>query len=190
VQKVERKAQNIIKSKEKITILPPMNQYQRTFCHEYLTTHFELETESVDREPNRTVVVYMSPKARIPVPLLSAVPQSTLEAGEEPREVVAHLLFYQLQMQDTSDELKAALTKFAGEFHIRWVNDHSAMACFYNLQRCTAAKEMLENKPGPFSICRLVQECKMPKPTIAPPKKFCNSRKKAKEVTDFEEEKS
>lgn len=190
VHKLEKKAQNILKSKDKITFLPPMTQSQRAFCHEYLTTHFELETESVDKEPNRTIVAYLSPRARLPVPLLSAVPQSTLEAGEEPREVVAHLLFYQLQMQDTTDELKAALGKFAGEFHVKWVNDHSAMACFYNLQRCTAAKEMLESRPGPFSVFRLVQECKMPKPAVAPPKKFCNSRKKAKEVMDFEEEKS
>jgi len=34
------------------------------------------------------------------------------------------------------------------------------------------------------------QDCKMPKPAVAPPKKFCNSRKKAKEVMEFEEEKS
>ena len=189
VKKVERKAQSILKSKEKVTLLPPMNQAQRAFCHDYLTTHFEFETEAVDKEPNRTIVVYLTPRARLPSPLLSSVPPTTLEVIDEPRETIAHILFYQLQMQDTTEELKDTLSKFAGEFYVKWVNDHSAMACFYNLQRCMAAKEMLESRPGPFSVCRLVQESKLPKSSPAPPRKFTNSRKKATEVSSFEEHK-
>lgn len=187
--KVEGKLAKIIAGQEKVTFLPPMKDRQRWFCHELASNHYKLESESVDKEPYRSVHLYFTEQSRIPNQLLSkfvSLVNQGIEVEFEKKEPLASLLFYQLSSFVTSDDLAEVLQKFHGDFYIKWENDHSAYAHFFSIHKCTEAKKMMERTPGQYSVVKLIVNTPQEDSTGFK-KKFRNSRK-AKEVTSFEEE--
>jgi hypothetical protein len=96
-------------------------------------------------------------------------------------------------MSDTTEDIQHALKKFEGEFEVKWVNDHSALASFYNINICHEAKKLLDNRPGPFSISRIVKpEVEgetTEQPKAQPAKRFTNSKRRKHVIDeDLEEE--
>jgi hypothetical protein len=58
------------------------------------------------------------------------------------------------------------------------VNDHSAAAHFYNVNLCHEAKKALDNRPGPFSISRIIKpESSEPGEVPSGKKHFTNSKR-------------
>jgi len=81
--------------------------------------HYKLDTESLDREPYRSVYIHLTENARIPKPLLSefvSLVNQGLEVEFEKKEVLASLLFYRLAGSVTTDEINEVLHKFVGDF--------------------------------------------------------------------------
>jgi transcriptional repressor NF-X1 len=189
VQKVEQKLEKIIMGKEKVTFLPPMKEKQRWFCHELAANHYKLETESLDKEPYRSVYIYLTDTARIPSQLLSSfilLVDQGIEVEFEKKEPLASLLFYQLSSFVSNDDLNEVLQKYAGDYFIKWENDHSAYAHFFSIHKCSEAKKMLEKKPGQYSVVKMIVNT--PANDTAGFKKVFRNSKKAKEVLSFDDE--
>ena len=189
VVKVEQRLEKIILHKERVTFLPPMKDKQRWLCHELAAFHYKLDSESLDREPYRSVYLYFTENSRIPSPVLSkfvALVGQGIETEFEKKECLASLLFYQLSPSVTTDDITDALQKFSGDFYIKWENDHSAYAHFFSIHKCTEAKKALERTPGQYSIVKMIVNTPL-EDTTGFKKKFRNSRK-AQEVTSFDEE--
>jgi hypothetical protein len=88
-----------VKTGRNISFLPAMNRAQRGLTHEYVTNYYLMESMSYDAEPNRSIVIYHKPEARLPKVLLSTIAWK-IKSGELDKPVrppvVASLLFYQL----------------------------------------------------------------------------------------------
>jgi hypothetical protein len=189
VKKVEEKLASIIKTKAKTTFMPPMKDKQRWLCHELASNHYKLDSESLDKEPYRSVYVNLTVEARVPTPLLSefvSLVSSGVEVEFEKKEILASLLFYQLSASVTSEDLTDVLHKFSGDFFIKWENDHSAYAHFFSIHQCTEAEKTCKASPGQFSIVKMTVNTPQ-EDTSGFKKRFRNS-KKPKEVLEFEEE--
>ena len=190
VRKAEAKLEKIIQNKEKVTFLPPMKEKQRWLYHELANNHYKFETESLDKEPYRSVYIYLNDEVRIPTPLLSefiSLVNQGIETEFEKKECLASLLFYQLSSYVTTDNLNEVLQKFAGDFYIKWENDHSAYAHFFSLHKCMEAKKMLEKIPGQYSVLKMVSNTKQDDTTGF--KKVFRNTRKAQEVKSFDDEK-
>jgi hypothetical protein len=188
VSKVENKLERIVKGQEKVSFLPPMKEKQRWLCHELASNHYKLDTESLDTEPYRSVYLYLTSTARVPTPLLSeftALVGQGVEVEFEKKESVASLLFYQLSASVSTDDLNEVLQKYAGDFYIKWENDHSAFAHFFSIHKCSEARKQLERSPGQYSVVKMIVN-DMNEDTTGFKKRFRNS-KKAKEVTSFDD---
>lgn len=189
VRKVEAKFESILKTKSKTTFMPPMKEKQRWLCHELASNHYKLESESLDKEPYRSVYIHLTAAARLPRPLLSEFVQlvnSGAEVEFEKKEVMASLLFYQLAGSVTTDDLNDVLRKYTGEFFVKWENDHSAYAHFFSIHTCTEAQKTCKATPGQFSIVKMTVNT--PQEDTAGFKKRFRNSKKPKEVKEFEED--
>ena len=186
VKKVESKLQSIIQEGKNMNFLPSMKPEQRWFCHEVIPYHYGLDCESVDQEPVRSIVVYMTENAKTPSPLLSEYVKRGCVGEAAKKEPAASLFFYQLTPSITTQDMAAALQKFQGEYQIKWNNDHSAYAHFNSIHKCEEAKKVVTRIPGPFSVVKMILYDKVNEGEGFK-KKFRNS-KKPKEVTSFEEE--
>ena len=170
-----------------------MNQAQRGATHDLVNNHYNMETISHDYEPNRSVAVYYVPEAKTPKENLGSVIKK-IEAGElkkkEKRPFQAALLFYQLQMNDRTEDVQDALKRFEGEFEVTWVNDHSAQCNFFSLSMAYEAKRCIETRPGPYSICRLIKN--QTEETVdqqpAQKKRFRNSKRNPEETKEEDSE--
>lgn len=189
VLKVESKLSEIIKSKSKTTFMPPMKDKNRWLCHELALNHYKLDTESLDREPYRSVYIHLTENARIPKPLLSefvSLVNQGLEVEFEKKEVLASLLFYRLAGSVTTDEINEVLHKFVGDFFIKWENDHSAYVHFFSIYKCTEAEKLCKSMPGQYSVVKMIVNTPQ-EDASGYKKRFKNSRR-AKEVKEFDEE--
>lgn len=189
VKKVEHKLETIISSKSKTTFMPPMKDKQRWLCHELASNHYKLDTESLDKEPYRSVYIHLTETARIPKPLLSEfvlLVNQGIEVEFEKKEVVASLFFYKLSGFVTNDEISEVLKKFAGQFYIKWENDHSAYVHFFSIYKCTEAEKLCKGIPGQYSVVKMIVNTPQ-EDTTGYKKRFRNSRK-TQEVKEFDEE--
>lgn len=190
ISKVEAKLATIIAKKDKVTFLPPMKEKQRWLCHELATHHYKLDTQSLDKEPYRSVYIYLTDAARVPQPVLSefvSLVNQGIETEFEKKEIMASLLFYQLSSSVTTDDLNDILQKYSGDFYIKWENDHSAYAHFFSIHKCSEAKKILERTPGQYSVVKMTMNTPA-EDTTGFKKRFRNT-KKAKEVLSFDDEK-
>jgi hypothetical protein len=97
IRKLESKLEEILRVKRKITFLAPMGARYRYAVHDLVTIHYSMESMSYDLEPNRSIVVYYKPEARMPAVTLSSVASKIkmgLTKGPERRPIGATLLFY------------------------------------------------------------------------------------------------
>mmetsp|Transcript_31318 Transcript_31318/g.30978 ORF Transcript_31318/g.30978 Transcript_31318/m.30978 type:complete len:726 (+) Transcript_31318:439-2616(+) len=186
LSKLEKKLDEILTKKTKVNFLPQMKAEHRAFCHELIADHYNLETLSLDQEPYRSVLVYMTENAKKPKPLLShfinLVKQGIVKEPDK-AEYMASLLFYQLSAAVVTDDLLDILQKYQKEFIIEWVNDHSAYAHFYSYNQCNEAYKMLQRIPGQYSVVKMINHTKT-EGTEGFKKKFRNTKKKAMEFTD------
>lgn len=165
-----------------------MRAEHRSFCHELIADHYNLETQSLDQEPYRSIVVYMTETARKPKPSLShfinLVKQGMAKEPEK-AEYMASLLFYQLSSSVLTEDIITVLQKYQKEFVVVWLNDHSAHAHFYSYNQCNEAYKMLQRIPGQYSVVKMINHTKV-EGTEGFKKKFRNTKKR---LAEFNEEK-
>jgi hypothetical protein len=187
--KLEKTVLAFLNGQKQAHYFPPMKHEFREFIHEYLNNYFNIESQSHDKEPNRSVIIYKTQDTKTPSSLLSSY-LSLYNAGQvkpaEQKEAMASLTFYQLQQCDTTADIARALQKWTGDFYIKWVNDHSAAAHFYSLHRCKEARDYLTSLPGPFSVLKFESHVETPVATDFK-RRFRNS-KKHKHFENMEED--
>ena len=87
VESVEKHLGNFVSSGADQKILPPMNRERRALVHE-MAFYYGVQSEAVDREPNRTCVLTRTDRSRVPKPLLSA---AAYDDKQNPANIAANI---------------------------------------------------------------------------------------------------
>lgn len=166
VQKVEEEFKKLILAPSGIRhSFPPMKVLQRALIHE-LARWYRLDAISYDPEPLRNVVVMKKNDSRIPpFALLSTL----MASGRLPKVATTApalgsafdmdigdatdcvLQIYNLSPIITTEHLATFLSRFSGEYVLKWLDDANALAIFSNVQQYQAALSSLQTD-GTFKI--------------------------------------
>lgn len=84
----EKHLANFVRSQEKQTCLPPMQRERRALVHE-LAVYYQVKSEAVDREPNRTCQLSRTPLTHLPSQFLG---DCVYDAANSPVSLVQNIL--------------------------------------------------------------------------------------------------
>jgi len=138
--------------------LPPMDRVKRQLVHE-LAKYYHLETQSLDKEPLRSVIVARTRESKLPNMLLSefmALRQplaSSTQSGSSSvgsRGPVSALHIHNLQSYVKTPHLVAFLQPFAGHYKLQWIDDSNCLALFDS--ELTMRTALSELSGGLFSV--------------------------------------
>ncbi len=152
---------------------PPMDRLQRQIIHE-LCKPYNLDSESMDREPYRNVIVTKRRDSKTPPVLLSTIIQeeilkqqqqqqqqqnnnsnmnssssSSSSSGNNPSRP-SSILIYDLNPDVKTHHLMTLLQTFENQFTLKWIDDFSALAIFNNYNVMRSALYYLTG--GPFKV--------------------------------------
>jgi len=153
VKKLEVVFDEFMKSNPSVTKLhlPPMDRVKRQLVHE-MAKYYRFETQSLDKEPIRSVVITRTRDSRIPPVLFS---ESSLlrphhQDPSRPNSTLCALHIYNLQSYVKTQHLISFLTPFAGHYKLQWVDDTNCLAIFPN--EITMRTALSELSGGMFAV--------------------------------------
>jgi hypothetical protein len=124
VQSVEERLCSFLKDREQALMLPPMQIEKRAIVHE-LCFYFHIQSESHDKEPNRTVLLTKNIRSAVPNPLLSvAIKNSQNDPNDyatsvlrRPEEAIKRIIVFEGSEQRMGIvDVNRCLSQFAGDF--------------------------------------------------------------------------
>lgn len=141
---------------------PPMDNLQRRIVHE-IAKYYQIDTESFDREPVRSVVATRRKESKIPPVLLSKV---VSENGKSPSGVVnssgvpCTMHIYDLTPDVKTHHLMAFLNPFEGHFQLKWLDDLNALVFFKDRNKM---QSVMQSMKGHFHCAEYRDESVQPK---------------------------
>ena len=174
LSQLEKALANFLSSKDqpmgpKRLAFPPMDGARRKMTH-LLCKMYMLESESVEEEPNRKVVVKLTANAKAPSLALSSYISELEKKSNDPNFRKMGMLITELNRTsspkiDTVDLQGTFLRRFMDKYDIHWMDANTVLVTFdSNSTMLTALNTLL----GPFSL----------KPFTESPKEMIGARKK------------
>jgi transcriptional repressor NF-X1 len=125
----------------------PMDRIQRKLVHE-LAEQYHLDSESVDREPQRAVQVVKRKDSRIPTVLLSVAAGVSKMSLSPNASCALHL--YDLTANVKTEHMIAFLSSFTGQYSLHWIDDSNCLVVFEDDNLARQAMNQLNN--GVFKV--------------------------------------
>lgn len=105
----------------------PMDRIQRKLVHD-LAEEYHMDSESVDREPQRSVQVVKRKDSRVPSVLLSVAAGINKMTISPNASCALHL--YDLTANVKTEHMIAFLSPFNGQYTLHWIDDSNCLAVF------------------------------------------------------------
>lgn len=125
----------------------PMDRIQRKLVHE-LAEQYHLDSESVDREPQRAVQVVKRKDSRVPTVLLSVAAGVSKLSLSPNASCALHL--YDLTANVKTEHMIAFLSPFTGQYSLHWIDDSNCLAVFEDDNLARQAMNQLNS--GVFKV--------------------------------------
>jgi len=150
---VEKKFEELIKSSTGKHFFPPMDRIQRRIVHE-MAKAYNIDTESYDKEPSRSILAIRKKDSKIPNILLSSVlaepvKQTSGVVNMHTNNTPCALHVYDLNPNVKTHHLISFLHPFEGHFQLKWLDDFNALILFKDQTRMRSALYILK---GHFQV--------------------------------------